>query len=43
VRLGTLDTDAKAIVAAHVWVRSKPHWYEITDDLPQYEQAAPRK
>jgi hypothetical protein len=43
VRLGTLDTDATAIVAAHVWVRSKPHWYEITDDLPRYEQAAPGK
>jgi hypothetical protein len=43
VRLGTLDTGASAIVAAHVWVRSKPHWYEITDEMPQYEQAAPRK
>ena len=43
VRLGTLDQDANASVAAHVWVRSKPRWYRIGDGLPQYEQSAPRK
>jgi len=40
VRLGTLQQDAAATVAAHVWVRSKPGWYTIADDLPQHPQAA---
>ena len=40
VRLGTLQQDAAATVAAHVWVRSKPGWYTIVDDLPQHPQAA---
>jgi hypothetical protein len=43
VRLGTLAQEASAKVAAHVWVRSKPRWYEIADALPQIEQAAPPK
>ena len=40
VRLGTLSSGGPAKIAAHVWVRSKPAWYAITDNLPQYEQAA---
>ncbi|MGH7065674.1 MAG: GFA family protein [Stellaceae bacterium] len=40
VRLGTLARDAKATVAGHVWVRSKPDWYSIEDGLPQYDQSA---
>ena len=44
VRLGTLSGEAQAKVTAHVWVRSKPSWYRIADDLPQYEggPAGPR-
>jgi hypothetical protein len=38
VRLGTLSRDANARILAHVWVRSKPHWYTIEDDLPQFEE-----
>jgi hypothetical protein len=38
VRLGTLAQDAQAQVVAHVWVRSKPAWYSIVDDLPKYDE-----
>ena len=37
IRLGMLDREARVRVASHVWVRSKPAWYEITDNLPQYK------
>lgn len=37
IRLGTLAKEARAKVVAHVWVLSKPDWYSICDDLPQYE------
>jgi hypothetical protein len=39
VRLGTLERAAHATVTAHVWVHSKPGWYSIEDDLPQYGQS----
>ena len=38
VRLGTLAQSAEATVTAHVWMRSKPAWYSIEGDLPQYER-----
>ena len=38
VRLGTLAQNAEATVTAHVWMRSKPAWYSIEGDLPQYER-----
>jgi hypothetical protein len=37
VRLGTLDQDVKVRVTSHYFVRSKPSWYMIDDDLPQRE------
>lgn len=37
IRLGTLSKEANAKVVAHVWTRSKPTWYAICDDLPQYD------
>jgi hypothetical protein len=37
IRLGTLAKEARAAAVAHVWVGSKPDWYAICDDLPQYE------
>jgi hypothetical protein len=41
VTLGTL-TDAPSIrPTAHIFVRSKAPWFEITDDLPQYEEFPP--
>ena len=38
IRLGTLAQKAQAKVAAHVWVSSKPDWYSIDDDLPEYDE-----
>ena len=37
VRLGILDEDPDRRSLAHVWVGSKAPWFEITDDLPQFE------
>jgi hypothetical protein len=41
IRLGALEKEASAKVVGHVWVRSKPNWFSICDDLPQYEAARP--
>jgi hypothetical protein len=43
VRLGLLDLDpgAEARPVAHLHVGSKAPWFEITDDLPRFEKAAP--
>ena len=38
IRLGALPADAPVRVVAHVWVSEKPHWYQITDALPQFAQ-----
>jgi hypothetical protein len=37
LRLGTLDTDPGVSVAAHIFVRSKAPWFQISDGLPQHE------
>lgn len=39
--LGTLDTDPGVKPEAHCFVGSKAPWYEITDNLPQYEKFPP--
>ena len=39
--LGTLDTDPGVRAQRHVFVGSKASWFEITDDLPQYDGFAP--
>jgi hypothetical protein len=41
VSLGTLDDDPGVRPTAHIFVRSKAPWYEITDDLPQYAEYPP--
>ncbi len=43
VTLGTLDADPGVRPAEHIFVGSKAPWYEITDDLPQYEAQPPRR
>lgn len=41
-RIGALTGDVGVSIAAHVWTGSKADWHEITDDLPQFEEAKPR-
>ena len=38
---GTLDDDPGVKPALHQFVASKAPWYEITDDLPQFQEAVP--
>jgi hypothetical protein len=35
--MGTLDDDPGVRPVCHVFVGSKAPWYEIGDDLPQYQ------
>ena len=39
--LGILDDDPGNRPVCHVFVSSKAPWYEITDQLPQYEEFPP--
>jgi hypothetical protein len=41
IALGTLDDDPGVRPESHIFVRSKAPWFEITDDLPQYEGYPP--
>lgn len=36
--LGTIDGDPQCRPAVHIFVGSKAPWYDITDDLPQFEE-----
>ncbi len=38
LRIGTLDDDPGTRPMAHIWVSQKAPWYEITGDLPQFEE-----
>ena len=42
IALGTLDDDPGIRPESHIFVRSKAPWFEITDNLPQYEGYPPR-
>lgn len=41
VPAGTLDTDPGSRPAMHIFVGSKADWFDITDDIPQFDAAAP--
>jgi hypothetical protein len=41
VRLGTLDNTEGAKSVAHIWTGSKSDWFEITNDLEQFEEEPP--
>jgi hypothetical protein len=41
VRLGTLDNVGGVKPVAHIWTGSKSDWFEITDELEQFEQEPP--
>ena len=38
VPMGGLDDPPPMLPQAHIFVGSKAPWYEITDDLPRYEE-----
>ncbi|GAA3566780.1 GFA family protein [Marinobacter xestospongiae] len=38
LRVGTLDGDLGKGPASHIYVGSKSDWFQITDDLPQYDK-----
>ncbi len=39
-RLGTLDDDPQAKITQHIWTSHKAPWYDICDELPQFEEFA---
>jgi hypothetical protein len=41
VPAGTLDTDPGARPTEHIFVSSKANWFDISDDLPQFDAAKP--
>ena len=41
LRLGALDSDPERRPLAHIWVAEKAPWFQITDDLPQFEAGGP--
>jgi hypothetical protein len=41
VPAGTLDTDPGMRPQAHIYVASKAPWFDIADDLPQYDEMVP--
>jgi hypothetical protein len=43
VRLGTLDSVDGAKSIAHIWTGSKSEWFEITDNLQQFEIEPPEQ
>ena len=43
VRAGLIDGDPGIRPQFHIWVKAKAPWYEIHDDLPQYQEGAPAK
>ena len=40
VPMGSLDGDPDCKIESHIFVGSKAPWYEIGDDLPQFEEYA---
>jgi len=41
VTLGTVEGDPGIKPESHIFVASKAQWYEINDDLPQFEERPP--
>jgi len=41
VTLGTVEGDPGIKPGSHIFTGSKARWYEITDDLPQFEERPP--
>jgi hypothetical protein len=43
IALGTFDSDPGVRPAYHMFVGSKAVWYDIVDDLPQFQERPPEK
>lgn len=43
LHVGGLEGDPQQRVDHHIFTGSKAPWFEITDDLPQYEEHKPRR
>lgn len=43
VPAGALDDDPGVRPGLHIWCGSKAPWYEITDDLPRFDEGPPRR
>lgn len=41
IAIGTLDSPMPVHKASHMFVKSKPGWYEISDALPQHHKYPP--
>jgi hypothetical protein len=41
VPVGTLDGDPDVSVTSHIFVKDKVSWFEINDDLPQFDAWPP--
>jgi hypothetical protein len=41
IRLGTLDKAGGTKAVAHIWTGSKSEWFDITDNLEQFEEEPP--
>ena len=41
ITLGTVEGDPGIKPESHIFTGSKAQWYEITDDLPQFDQRPP--
>ena len=42
VAVGTLDEDPRMRPGAHIFVKSKAPWHNITDDLPRFDEYPPQ-
>lgn len=38
IRLGVLNFEPKVNITAHIWVKEKPIWFNILDNLPQFPE-----
>lgn len=38
ILLGVLNFEPKVNVTAHIWVKEKPAWFNIADNLPQFPE-----
>ncbi len=42
LRLGSIDTSVPMQEIAHTWISESAQWYDLTGELPHYDEALPR-